>query len=67
MQGAGEGGPLPVRNHFCWGGGGGRQQKVCSLCFLFLEPNREPVHGLHPCFVVAEIWADRVGGGGQQV
>ena len=35
-------------------GGGGGQQKVCSLCFLVL--NRDPAHNLHPCFAVAEIW-----------
>ena len=45
--------------YFCWGGWG--QQKVCSL---FPGPQGEPAHGLHPRFVVAEIWADRVEGGG---
>ena len=56
------------------GGGGG-----CWACFrsgpisvggskrsapLFPGPQEEPAHGLHPRFVVAEIWADRAGGGG---
>ena len=31
---------------------------------LFPGPQGEPAHGLHPRFVVAEIWADRVQGGG---
>ena len=51
-------GPLSV------GGGGGRGSKRSAL--LFPGPQGEPAHGLHPRFVVAEIWADRgfEGGGG---
>ena len=57
-------GLLSVRPHFCWGGGGGSKRSAP----LFPGPQGEPAHGLHPRFVVAEIWADRVGlggGGGQ--
>ena len=36
-----------------WGGGG--QQKLPPR---ILVPNGGPTHGLHPRFVVAEIWAD---------
>ena len=51
-------GLFPVRPHFCRGGKG--QQKVCSP--ISWSPRG---HGLHPYFVVAEIWADRgVKGGG---
>ena len=60
----------------CWGGGmcwacfrsgpisvgGGRGSKRSAP--LFPGPQGEPAHGLHPRFVVAEIWADRVQGGG---
>ena len=55
-------GPLSV------GGGGGRGSKRSAL--LFPGPQGEPAHGLHPRFVVAEIWADREprrGGGGLAV
>ena len=31
---------------------------------LFPSPQGEPTNGLHPRFVVAEIWADWVCGGG---
>ena len=41
------------------GAGGGEGLLPC-----FLLPKREPAHGLHPCFAVAEIWADRDPGGG---
>ena len=55
-------GLLSVRPHFCWGGGGGSKRSAP----LFPGPQGEPAHGLHPRFVVAEIWADRgaMGGGG---
>ena len=46
------------------GGGGGAAK---GLLTWFLVPNRETGHGLHSCFVVAEIWADWEylwGGGG---
>ena len=60
----------------CWGGGGagpafgpapfllggGRGSKRSAP--LFPGPQGEPAHGLHPRFVVAEIWADWDGGGG---
>ena len=39
------------------GGGGGK-----SLPPRFLAPKGGPAHGLHPHFVVAQIWADRGGG-----
>ena len=42
--------------------GGGRGSKRSAP--LFPGPQGEPAHGLHPRFVVAEIWADRAGGGG---
>ena len=48
-------GPISVG----WGGGSKRSAP------LFPGPQEEPAHGLHPRFVVAEIWADRVGGGGR--
>ena len=64
--GGGQGVPglLSVQAHFCRGGGGGRGSKRSAP--LFPGPQGEPAHGLHPRFVVAEIWADRVkkGGGG---
>ena len=59
----------------CWGGGGGcwacfrsgpisvgggRGSKRSAP--LFPGPQGEPAHGLHPRFVVAEIWADWGGG-----
>ena len=47
-------GPISV------GGGGGSKRSAP----LFPGPQEEPAHGLHPRFVVAEIWADRAGGGG---
>ena len=66
------------RARACWGGGcqvclwsrpisvggGGRGSKRSAP--LFPGPQGEPAHGLHPRFVVAEIWADgdRGGGGG---
>ena len=49
-------GPAP----FLLGGGGGSKRSAP----LFPGPQGEPAHGLHPRFVVAEIWADRVLGGG---
>ena len=42
-------GPISV------GGGGGSKRSAP----LFPGPQEEPAHGLHPRFVVAEIWADR--------
>ena len=42
-------------------GGGGRGSKRSAP--LFPGPQGEPAHGLHPRFVVAEIWDDRAGGG----
>ena len=61
MRGGGGGagpafGPAP----FLLGGGGGSKRSAP----LFPGPQEEPAHGLHPRFVVAEIWADRGGGGG---
>ena len=47
------------RPHFCWGGGGSKRPAP-----LFPGPQGGPAHGLHPRFVVAEIWADKGGGGG---
>ena len=51
-------GPISV------GGGGGSKRPAP----LFPGPQGGPAHGLHPRFVVAEIWADKVvagaGGGG---
>ena len=47
------------------GGGGGGVAKGMLPCLLV--PKREPAHGLHPRFVLADIWADRErerGGGG---
>ena len=49
-------GPAP----FLLGGGGGSKRSAP----LFPGPHEEPAHGLHPRFVVAEIWADRARGGG---
>ena len=49
-------GPISV------GGGGGSKRSAP----LFPGPQGEPAHGLHPRFVVAEIWADRGGGGGMK-
>ena len=46
-------------------GGGGRGSKTSAP--LFPGPQGEPAHGLHPRFVVAEIWADWVQGGGGYV
>ena len=55
-------GHSPIRPRFYLGGGGAAK----GLLPCFLVPNREPAHGLHSRFVVAEIWADKVmrGGGG---
>ena len=47
-------GPPLVRLCFSWGGGRGSKRSAP----LFLGPQGEPAHGLHPRFVVAEIWAD---------
>ena len=52
-------GLLSVRPHFCWGGRGSKGSAP-----LFPDPQGEPAHGLHPRFVVAEIWADRENWGG---
>ena len=48
-------GLLSVWPHFCWGGGGVGAQKRSAP--LFPGPQGEPAHGLHPRFVVVEIWA----------
>ena len=48
-------GPISV------GGGGGSKRSAP----LFPGPHEEPAHGLHPRFVVAEIWADRGARGGE--
>ena len=61
MLGGGGGsafGPAP----FLLGGGRGNKKSAPQ----FPGPQGEPAHGLHPRFVVAEIWADGVGmrGGG---
>ena len=50
--------PAPFR----LGGGGGRGSKRSAP--LFPGPQGEPAHGLHPRFVVAEIWADKEPEGG---
>ena len=42
------------------GGGGGSKRPAP----LFPGPQGGPAHGLHPRFVVAEIWADKGAGGG---
>ena len=55
------GGLLLVPPHFCWGGGDRGSKKSAPQ---FPGPQGEPAHGLHPRFVVAEIWADRGRGGG---
>ena len=39
-----------------WGGGGAAKWLAPGL----LVPNGGPAHGLHPRFVVAKIWADRL-------
>ena len=65
MLGAGGGGGSPFGPApFLLGGGGGRGSKKSAP--QFPGPQGEPAHGLHPRFVVAEIWADRgcKGGGG---
>ena len=54
-------GLLLVPPHFCWGGGDRGSKKSAPQ---FPGPQGEPAHGLHPRFVVAEIWADRERGGG---
>ena len=46
-------GPVP----FLWGGGGRGSKKSAPQ---FPGPQEEPAHGLHPRFVVAQIWANRV-------
>ena len=61
LGGGGVLGLLSVRPHFCWGGGGGSKRSAP----LFPGPQGEPAHGLHPRFVVAEIWADRGWTGGE--
>ena len=45
---------------FLLGGGGGSKRPAP----LFPGPQGGPAHGLHPRFVVAEIWADKGQGGG---
>ena len=45
---------------FLLGGGGGSKRPAP----LFPGPQGGPAHGLHPRFVVAEIWADKGDGGG---
>ena len=59
--GAGRG---PGRGCLWWlgpvGGGGAAKWLAPGL----LVPNGGPAHGLHPCFVVAKIWADRRATGG---
>ena len=52
---------------FRFPGGGG--EGATGLLPCFLVSNRQPAHGLHPRFVVAEIWANWVGyrGGGDFV
>ena len=61
LGGGGVPGLLSIRPPFCWGGGVGAAKGLLSC---FLVPKGKPAHGLHPRFVVAEIWADRGGGGG---
>ena len=67
-RGRGRGGAGPAFSPalFLLGGGGVGAAKGLLSCFLV--PKGEPAHGLHPRFVVAEIWADRGrskrGGGG---
>ena len=66
MLGAGGGGGSPFGPAPFLLGGGGRGSKKSAP--EFAGPQGEPAHGLHPRFVVAEIWADGVkygGGGGQ--
>ena len=50
MLGGGVSGPLSVRPHFCWGGGGRGSKRSDPL---FPSPQGEPAHGLHPRFVVS--------------
>ena len=47
---------------FCLGGGRGSK----SSAPLFHGPQGEAAHGLHPRFVVAEIWADWGQRGGEE-
>ena len=47
---------------FLLGGGGGGSKRPAPL---FPGPQGGPAHGLHPRFVVAEIWADKGGGHGR--
>ena len=62
MLGGGGGGAGPAFGPapFLLGGGGASKRSAP----LFPGPQGEPAHGLHPRFVVAEIWADRAKGGG---
>ena len=62
LGGGGGAGPAFGPAPFLLGGGGGSKRSAP----LFPGPQGEPAHGLHPRFVVAEIWADRAawGGGG---
>ena len=60
MLGGGGGGLLLVPPYCCWGGEGRGSKKSAPQ---FPGPQGEPAHGLHPRFVVAEIWADREEGG----
>ena len=65
LGGGGGAGPAFGPAPFLLGGGGGSKRSAP----LFPGPQGEPAHGLHPRFVVAEIWADRGsrGGGGGAV
>ena len=63
--GAGRG---PGGGCFWWlgpvgGGGGAAKWHAPGL----LVPNGGPAHGLRPRFVVAQIWADRGGGGAMKL
>ena len=64
LGGGGGGGAGPAFGPAPFLLGGGRGSKRSAT--LFPGPQGEPAHGLHPRFVVAEIWADwgRGGGGG---
>ena len=56
----GGGGLLLVPPPFLLGGDRGSKRSAPQ----FPGPQGEPAHGLHPRFVVPEIWADREGVGG---
>ena len=61
MLGGGGGAVLGLLSApFLLGGGGGSKRPAP----LFPGPQGGPAHGLHPRFVVAEIWADKDRGGG---